>query len=109
MNLKMQLLIIKHLRILRFMGAMRAIRFRGSLIMALANPRRVPSPGVPIRSIIRIAAQLPEGSPTGWGVGGWRSAMFQAKPFGIQVVSEMLPKGVYGRTEENPREADTSG
>ena len=34
MNLKMRLLIIKHLCILRFMGAMRAKRFRGSLIMA---------------------------------------------------------------------------
>ncbi len=36
MNLKMQLLIIKHLRILRFMGAMRAKRFRGSLILTQA-------------------------------------------------------------------------
>ena len=33
MNLKMRSLIIKHLRILRFMAATRAIRFRGSLIM----------------------------------------------------------------------------
>ena len=33
MNLKKWSLIIKHLRILRFMGAMRATRFPGSLIM----------------------------------------------------------------------------
>jgi hypothetical protein len=33
MNLKMRLLIIKHLRILRFKGATRAIRFWGSLIL----------------------------------------------------------------------------
>jgi hypothetical protein len=33
MNLKMRLLIIKHLRILKFMGAMRAKGFRGSLIL----------------------------------------------------------------------------
>ncbi|MEI6782138.1 MAG: nitrilase-related carbon-nitrogen hydrolase [Verrucomicrobiota bacterium] len=59
MNLKMRLLLIKHLRILRFMGAMRAKRFRGSLIMGEMGapgegPRpargrcfvgRVPSPG----------------------------------------------------------------
>ena len=38
MNLKMRLLLIKQLRILRFMGAMRAKRFRGSLIMALPPP-----------------------------------------------------------------------
>lgn len=33
MNLKVRSLIIKHLRILRFMGAMRVKRFRGSLIL----------------------------------------------------------------------------
>jgi hypothetical protein len=46
MNLKKWSLIIKHLRILRFMGAMRAKRFPGSLIMALASPRRVRAPGL---------------------------------------------------------------
>ena len=46
MNLKMRSLIIKHLRILRFMGAMRAKNFRGSLIMDLANARRVRAPGL---------------------------------------------------------------
>jgi hypothetical protein len=38
MNLKKWSLIIKHLRILRFMGAMRATRFPGSLIMDHIGP-----------------------------------------------------------------------
>ena len=41
LNLIMRLLIIKHLRILRFMGAMRAKRFRGSLILTSLDSRAV--------------------------------------------------------------------
>jgi hypothetical protein len=41
MNLKKWSLIIKHLRILRFMGAMRTTRFPGSLIMAKARGKQV--------------------------------------------------------------------
>jgi hypothetical protein len=37
MNLKMRSLIIRHLRILRFMGATRATSFRGGLIMSLSG------------------------------------------------------------------------
>ena len=38
MNLNMRTLIIRYLRILKFMGAVRAKLFRGSLIMACQSP-----------------------------------------------------------------------
>ena len=57
MNLKMRLLIIKHLRILRFMGAMRAKRFRGSLIMdQIGTPGEGTRRGL-AKAIMRIAGK----------------------------------------------------
>ena len=55
MNLKMRLLLIKHLRILRFMGAMRAKRFRGSLIMGhMGTPGEHPSTAIPSLSVLSV-------------------------------------------------------